>query len=167
MFATAGDLEQFTGGEFDKADPAVTAALEAATQAIRNYCGWHIAPLQEVHWVRLFRARELLWLPAMEIKSIVEATIDGEDVAVAFDPYTGETNARGKHVDIKFMAGFNPVPADLKQLTLELAVGSLVSPMGVAREQAGAVSVSYSRVSGSFLADDYNRLDVYKLGRLP
>ncbi|SDQ04741.1 hypothetical protein, partial [Leucobacter chromiiresistens] len=63
------------------------------------------------------------------------------------------------------------VPADLVTLTLELAAGALISPLGISREQAGGVSVTLNRTSNSLLVGpggaDAARLEPYRLGVLP
>ena len=37
------DFNNFTNGKFAK-DTQVQKIIPAATEAIRNYCGWHVAP---------------------------------------------------------------------------------------------------------------------------
>ena len=42
-FITFGEFNNFTNGKFG-ADVRIMSNIPAATEAIRNYCGWHIAP---------------------------------------------------------------------------------------------------------------------------
>lgn len=169
-FATPTEMAERSEGAIPADHPFLTKELAAATRTIRNACGWHIALVESIRFRRVRPFAEQVWLPAMEIASVVSATIDGVDMVVAdveFDPDMGWTNLCGRNVDVTFTAGFNPVPEDLVTLTLELAAGALGSPLGISREQAGTVSVTYTRSSGSLQPADHDRLAAYKLGRLP
>lgn len=173
-FASPMDMENRSLGQITATShPFLEDELEAATSAIREYCGWHIATLQAVTLIRRFHSREHVYLPAMRIVGVVAATIDGvvltaDDLAaVEFDPVTGWTSLSGRSVSVVFDAGFTSVPADLKLLTLELSAGALGSPLGITKEQAGGVSVTLDRASGAITEQDYQRLVPYKLGRLP
>lgn len=110
----------------------------------------------------------------MEIVSITSATVNGAAVdvdTIDFDPQTGWTSLTGRKFNVSFVAGFEEVPADLVTLTLELAAGALISPLGISREQAGGVSVTLNRTSNSLLVGpggaDAARLEPYRLGVLP
>jgi hypothetical protein len=163
----------------DRSQGAITATthqflvdeLAAATRAIRNECGWHIAPRETVVYRHVRPWVEQVWLPAMEIVSIDEVVIDGvtaTDLTVyKFDPATGWTNISGCDVKVTYTAGFETVPEDIVALTLELSAGALGSPLGVSREQAGGVSVTLTRTSGGLMPDDLDRLAAYRIGRLP
>ncbi|ALJ20382.1 hypothetical protein [Microbacterium sp. No. 7] len=169
-FGTPTDMADRSQGEIPATRPFLQKELDAATTAIRNACGWHIAPSETVTYRRVRPFAEQVWLPAMRIVSITTATVDGATVApssIEFDPDTGWTSLCGRRVDVEFVAGFAPVPADLVTLTLELAAGALGSPLGISREQAGAVSLSYTRTSGALTHADHARLAPYKLGWLP
>ena len=173
-FATPAQMENRTGGLIAATHPFLSTELDAATEAIRRYCGWHNAALETVRYRRVRSHPEQVWLPAMQIDEITEATIDGETIdpeTIEVDPDTGWTSLCARRVDIKFKAGFNPVPADLVTLTLELAAAALGSPLGISREQTGGVSVTFTRVSGQLLVNaggqDIPRLAPYRLGWLP
>ena len=173
-FATPMDMERRSGGAIEADHPYLADELAAASQAIRKYCGWHIAGVEEKTLRKVRPFCDEVWIPAMEIKSIDSATIDGVVVDVAgveFDPDTGWTPLRGRSVSVTYTAGFATPPMDLKTLTLELAAGALGSPLGISREQAGGVSVTFTRASGSLLVgeggEDAARLAPYKLGVLP
>ena len=173
-FATPAQVETRTQGGILASHPSLEDELDAATRAIRDYCGWHIAGVEEVVYRKVRPYSDTVWLPAMQIQSITEARIDGADIdpaGVKFDPSTGWTSLTGRDVLVKFAAGFATVPEILATLTMELAVGALVSPLGLSREQAGGVSLSFTRTSGSLLVGaggaDEARLAPYKLGVLP
>lgn len=173
-FASADDMANRTQGLITPVThPFLNDELEAATDAIQAYCGWHIAARQAVTLIRRFPTCEQVWLPAMNVTEITAAKIDGITFdaealeAIEFDPLTGWTSISGRAVSLTFNAGLDAVPADLKLLVLEMAAGALGSPLGISREQAGGVSVTLERVGGGLSAEDMQRLTPYKLGRLP
>lgn len=172
-FASPQDMESRSQGQITAAThPFLGDELAAATNAIQEYCGWHIAPLQGVDFVRRFPSREQVWLPAMRVTGVTAATIDGVDLSdrlggIEFDPVTGWTNLAGRSISVTFTAGYEQVPADLKLLTLEMCAGALGSPLGITREQAGGVSVTFDRAGGGITDQDAARLTPYVLGRLP
>jgi hypothetical protein len=169
-FATAQEMEQRSQGVIPATHPFLEKELKAATRRIRDACGWHIATVEALTFERVGPFAEHVWLPAMEITSITAATVDGivaDVAAVEFDKQTGWTSLCGRRRSVTFTAGFAEVPEDLVTLTLELAAGGLGSPVGISREQAGGVSVTYTRTSGALQPDDHDRLAPYKLGWLP
>lgn len=169
-FATPEEMAERSGGAIPANHPFLQKELAAATRRIRDACGWHIATAEPITFERVGPFAEHVWLPAMEITAITTATIDGTTVDVAtveFDKQTGWTSLCGRRRSVTFTAGFEEIPADLVTLTLELAAGALGSPMGISREQAGGVSVSYTRTSGALQPADHDRLAPYKLGWLP
>ena len=169
-FATPAEMEQRSQGEIPATHPFLQTELNAATRQIRNACGWHIAKVEQLRYRKVRPFSEAVWLPAMQIASIDSGTIDGATLTpmtAGFDPEIGWTPLCGRDIDVTFTAGFEETPEDLVTLTLELAAGALGSPLGISREQAGAVSVSYTRTSGALQPADQARLAAYKLGWLP
>ncbi|UGS26327.1 hypothetical protein K8F61_17125 [Microbacterium resistens] len=175
-FATATDMSDRTQGQVTAAShPFLERELEAATQDIRDFCGWHIAPARQVEYRRTGRLPDDVWLPAMEVQSIDSVTIDGTawtDVAVQrveFDRDTGWTNLTGRSVIVKYTAGFKKTPPNLLTATLEMAAAALGTSMGWTREQAAGVSVDYGRAGGGIDPDSPGgrRLAAYRIGRLP
>lgn len=169
-FATAREMAERTNGAIPADTPFLHWELMGASRSIRNECGWHVAPLMPLTLSRLGQFPCQVWLPAMEIDSITSATVDGSvlDVAaIELDRATGWTNIVGRRVSIQYLAGFEDIPDDLVTLTLELASGGLFAREGIAREQAGSVSVTLSRTSAGLTPADIARLSAYRLGRLP
>ena len=169
-FATPEQMANRSEGAIPSTHQFLESELRAATRQIRNACRWHIAGREAIRYRKVRPFSEGIWLPAMEIQSIDSGTIDGVAVTsttTGFDPDTGWTPLKGCDVDITFTAGFDDIPDDLVTLTLELAAGALGSPLGISREQAGAVSISYTRTSGKLTADDMDRLMAYRLGWVP
>jgi hypothetical protein len=169
-FATAQEMAERSQGEIPADHPFLTKELKAATQEIRNACGWHIAQVETITLERVGQFVEHVWLPAMAISAITAATIDGTVIladSVEFDRNTGWTSLCGRRRSVTYTAGFAEVPADLVTLTLELAAGALGSPLALSREQAGGVSLTYARSSGALQPADHARIAAYKIGWLP
>jgi len=170
-FATVEQMLERSQGEISPdTHPYLTRELRTATERIRNLCGWHVAPVKALTYRHGGPSRRSVWLPAMEIQSIDEVTVDGETVAlsdVEFDPDTGWTNIRGCSVTVKYTAGFSEVPSPLETLTLELAAVGLGTSLGFSRQQAGAVSVTYDRTGGALTAESEAELAPYRVERLP
>lgn len=168
-FASTTDMDQRSRGAITATShPYLARELAAATEAIRNACGWHIAPSESVRFRRSARIPSVVFLPGMMITAITAAKVNGVTIApedVDVDPMTGETNLYGRVLDVSFTCGWETVPADLEALTLDMVAASLGGGAeGLAREQAGAVSVTYRQYAESELR---GRLASYRLGRVP
>lgn len=170
-FATTQDMEDRTQGEITATThPFLEQELAAASWAIRNHCRWHVATSELLTFRRRARFASEVWLPASKISSISSAVIDGNTIDVTtieYDEDTGWTSLYGRAVDVIYSAGHATVPEDVVTLTLELAAGALGASLGIAREQAGGVSLTYARSGGGITAADEGRLAEYRLGRLP
>lgn len=175
-FASTTLMEQRSQGAITTTSHAyLQRELDAATQDIRDFCRWHVSPLMQVEYKRSGQYAEQVWLPAMQIQSIDEVTIDGTTwdaarvASIEFDEDTGWTNLCGRRVTITYTAGFEEVPANVETIALELAASALGTSLGFTREQAGGVAVTFGRAGGG--VDDASaqgkRLIAYQIGRLP
>lgn len=168
-FATPEQMGSRSRGSITSAShPALENELKAATQAIQNVCGWHVAPVESQRFQRSSRIPSVVFLPGMLISAITAVKVNGvtyEPADVEVDYRTGETNLYGRVVDVTFTCGFAEVPADLEALTLDMVAASLGGGAeGLAREQAGAVSVTYREYAQ---AEVHGKLQAYVLGRIP
>jgi hypothetical protein len=175
-FATAQRMEERSQGAITTTThPYLHRELASATQDIRDYCRWHIAPRLPTTFRRRGRNAGEIWLPAMQIHSIDAVTLDGRTLdpaalaAVDFDPDTGWTSLCGRVAAVTFTSGHDVVPANIETITLELAAAALGTSLGYTREQAGSVSVSFDRAGGGIDEDSptARRLTAYRIGRLP
>lgn len=172
-FITPVEFGTYTNGKFGVNDARIIPNIASASAAIRNFCGWHIAPsldcgmLYNVHDLRdAFIGGDLLiQLPATFITAVSKLVINAVWDADADDwrgdvieadriDYTnsglvrvydvGALDRRSK-VFIKYVAGFglDAVPI-LKELTANGVTHAIVNTYGVQSEAAGGVSVSYS-----------------------
>lgn len=170
-FATPSQMADRTGGDIPATHPYLQVALSAASRLIRNDCRWHIATRETITSMRRGSRVEPVWLPAMQIESITGFVIDGVAhdaetlAAVEFDPMTGWTNLSGRNWSVTYVCGFDTVPEDITDLTLQIVARSLGSPLGISREQAGSVSVSYQ--PPGFMVGEKDQLAAYRIGVLP
>lgn len=84
-FLTVQEFNSFTASKFAN-DPRITANIPSATEAIRNFCGWHIAP--NLTCGMLYRVQDLrdafigpdllIQLPATFITSVDKIVIDAK-----------------------------------------------------------------------------------------
>lgn len=170
-FLTPQDVEGRSQGRITATShPFLPKELLAAQRTIRNYCRWHVTPKMQVTKRKVRPFCEAFFIPAMEIESVDAVKVDGVTLdasTVKFDPETGWTNISGRDVEVTFTAGFDPAPEDLILLAAEMTAGGLGTALNINREQAGAVSVTFTRTSGALVASDFDRLVPYRLGWLP
>lgn len=151
---TAGEFDSMTGGKWT-GDLRAATALNAASQAIRNACGWHIAPQLTCH-ATLTAEGKLVKLPAnyvSEIESLTEdgtALIDGQDFEWRHDGLIRRAcfknfTSKWGGVVVDYTAGYEAeAVGDLAQAVAGIAEAVLTLPVGVMSESADGVSISYS-----------------------
>ena len=169
---TLADFSNFTNGRFGSTDTRISANIKSASEAIRNYCGWHISPsltcgvVYNVHSLRdsFTGSALLIQLPATFVTSVSKVVLNA-----VFDNDTGEYTGTVMDVDsydldsangllkvygvgslsersklfVKYVAGFAS-PEAIKELTAYRVTHALTNPYGVTSEAAGGVSVSYN-----------------------
>jgi len=179
-FATAEQMAQRSGGAIPADHPFLVTALGAATREIRKFCRWHIAPTRtETITVPVVYGRPV-WLPTQHLTDLVSVTNDGTVLDVAGIDWSADGELGYLHwvtgrraLVVEFTHGYETVPDDLVDLTLQIASRALGSPLGYVREQAGSVSVTHSQagfnVAGGtvVLEHEKRQLMEYQLGRLP
>ena len=169
-FISVDDFNLFTNGKF-AGDARIVSTLPSASEAIRNFCGWHIAPsltcgmIYNVLDLRdAFVGRDLLiQLPATYVtgvqKIVLNAVLNpstglyegdeaddyeigmGNGLLRIYD--VGNLNRKSR-IFIKYTAGFTDTPSAIKELTADRVSHAVTNPYGVNSEAAGGVSVSYS-----------------------
>lgn len=155
---TVAEFDQWTGGRY-AGDLRAQAALEAATAAIRNECGWHIAPNLECTAALTARGR-LCKLPAKLVTAVASVSEDGAELAAGQYEWRADglmrracfrnwTQSWGG-VAVNYSAGFEPdaVP-DLLGACCRIAEAVMAVPVGVSQETAGGVNVSYMATASS------------------
>lgn len=170
------EFHQITGNAY-VTNPRVSVALTAASQAIRNYCGWHICPsLSCVAYP--VGGGSVARLPAGYVSGISRVT-EG-DIELGAESYQWRKdglirkNAPDKWSDtwdsivVEYAAGYEPgaVP-DLVEAVCSITMGVLSVTAGVMSESADGVSISYnnsaSSVAASLTTARKSALDPYKV----
>lgn len=155
----------------------VEAALKAASQAVRNYCGWHICPSMQCTAYPVGGGK-VMKLPAGYVSAITSVTEDGELLGegqyewrrdgllrrACFKNWSG----RWDGIQVVYTAGFdiNAVP-DLAEAVRSITEGVLAVSAGVVSESADGVSISYSANAASIAAalteQQKSALEIYKV----
>lgn len=155
----------------------VESALSAASQAIRNYCGWHICPSLECTAYPVGGGK-VAKLPASYVSSISRILEEGTELTggqyewrrdglirrACFRNWPGGWNA----VEATYTAGYDieAVP-DLAEAVRSITEGVLAVSAGVASESADGVSISYSSSASSIAAAltsaQKDALEIYKV----
>lgn len=169
-FISVDDFHLFTNGKF-AGDTRIVSTLPSASEAIRNFCGWHIAPSLTCGMVyNVLDLRDasvgrdlLIQLPATYVTGIQKIVLNavlnpstglyegdetddyeigmGDGLLRIYD--VGNLNRKSR-IFIKYTAGFTDTPSAIKELTADRVSHAVTNPYGVNSEAAGGVSVSYS-----------------------
>ena len=168
------DFSKYTNGKFGTTDTRIASNIASASAAIRNFCGWHVAP--SLTCGMLYNVRDLrdafvggdllIQLPATFVTS-VEKVVLGAVWNPDEDDWDGEIIEDGERIDfgmgegllriydvgtldrrarvfVKYTAGFASTPPNIKEIAANSVTRALTNPYGVASEAAGGVSVSYN-----------------------
>lgn len=135
----------------------INALLEAASDLVRGYCGWHIAP-RTTETVRLDGSGgHSMMLPTLELVDVeavsdADVTIDPLDIQWSRDGFlrrAGCWTVRLRGVEVTMNHGFDPIPPGLVALVCTIAARAGASPAGIVREQVGPASLTYSQVGSN------------------
>lgn len=178
---TTTEFDSMTFGRFS-GDVRVQSALDAATAAVRNYCGWHVGPSAKcslsarAHELRMIYSGPdtIIQLPAMFVSAVTKVKVgDYEITDYSFEPngllriYDTMIGPRKTVITVEYTAGLDA--DDVKSLIANRAVHGLAQSYGVQSEAAGGVSVSYAaswlNSAGASALPDDNRsvLEPYRL----
>jgi len=149
------EFNTLTGNRWQN-DPMARQAVAAASQAVRNWCGWHVAPNEPCSSVESGCGR-MIHLPVMGLTAVTEIKENG----ITLNSASYEFNRQGiiRRVDglmwpdrwggitIKYNAGYE-ADAILKQVVTQLAVNAIAAPYGVREEHAGNVGQTFNTIDG-------------------
>ena len=176
---TPQQLHEATGGRFGPGTPGVESVLDGVSSAIRDACGWHIAPALEVQ-ERASGPGRVIALHTLMMRGDPDVTESG----VELGPGEFEWDPRGLirracfrqwppvwgSVVIDYVSGLDlSMAPGLASVAAQVASNALAAPAGVQSEQAGDVSISYNQtasgVSGGvrLLDSDLSILRIYTL----
>lgn len=175
---TAEQLAQYSKGSISAFDPRVDDAIKGASQAVRNYCGWHVTPVLEETVIADGPGGRLLSLPTKQLVS-APSIIEDETTLLDNTDYRWSQDGSVKRKSSYWPDDFRILTVtmnhgyaeadDLKRVVLAVITRELSSPTGATREQAGAVSVSWALtapgVSGgiALLQNEQATLDFYRI----
>lgn len=164
-------------GQIPAGDPRLDDAAAGASAAVRRHCGWHVTPVIKETLTVDGNGGTRFRLPTMNLISIDELKIRGETVDP--DHYaastTGFVELKGHRrfprayssVEVTFTHGWEQAP-ELVSIASKIALFSLASPMGVTREQAGQVAITWGTQRGmGFSEEDLVIMDAHRLQKLP
>ncbi|MBR2837778.1 MAG: hypothetical protein IKE55_03240 [Kiritimatiellae bacterium] len=161
---TVEAFDDMTGGRY-AGDLRAASALGAASQAVRNACGWHISPQLECTATPLLVQPRLVALPANAVTAVESVTENGVELAegeyewrrdglvrrACFERWPSNWDA----LTIAYTAGYDAgaVP-DLAEAVRAIAEGviAIAGSAGVRSESADGVTVSYSSDASSVAA---------------
>ena len=170
------EFNEMTGDAY-AGNERIESALAAASQAIRNYCGWHICPSLSCEAYPMGGGK-VIKLPASYVSSINSVTESDKELTEG--QYEWRPNgllrrtcfrnwsARWNSISVKYDAGFDvDALPDLKEAIRAITEGVLAVSAGITSESADGVSISYSSNSSSIaaaLTQSYkNTLEIYKV----
>ena len=160
---TVAEFNVLTNNRF-AADPMLSTTISAASAAIRDYCGWHVAPSAKCI-AGCFGGSRLLHLPFRGVSSISKI----EENGVELDPSTYSLDPRGlgevyrtggfywcglrwHRITVYAQAGYDLAAAPiLKQALIQLVSSSLAGPLGVKEEHAGQVGITYANAGAGIV----------------
>ena len=170
----AAQFSAITGGAMSSTPERIQAVLDGVSQAVRDWCGWHVAPVLACEWTGQGEGRMLL-LPCLGVRSVTSLEVLG----AAVDGYewlpSGIVRLAGasfpdawRSVECSFVAG-NDAASALAMAVAQIAANALAATAGVRGERAGQVSIEYNQtasgVSGGvrLLESDLRLLAPYRL----
>ena len=170
----ATKFDQITGGVMSSTTEQKSAKLGGVSAAVRDYCGWHVSPIETCIFTGTGEGR-LLVLPAMFVSAVEYVKID--NVSVEFEWLenglvrlkNGRFPDSWRSVECRYTAGY--ASDALGEVVAQIASNSLAAAPGIAEEHAGGVGATYNKtgdgITGgvSLLARDKEILNPYKLVR--
>lgn len=164
MTVLPSDLTDYVAG-----DPA--AHIEAATQAVQDYCGWHIAPDRQDTVVVLPTGASVVFLPSLYVTAVGSVTSVGTDLVADVD-YTWAADGTltrvgapwvvADPVTVTFTHGYDDFPASVRHVIVTLAQRSIANPGPGVRQTAGPFSIEVAS-RASLQDDEKELLAPYKL----
>lgn len=153
------------------------SAVEAASQAIRNYCGWHVAPSLTCT-AHPAGGAVVTKLPAGYVASITSISENGTTLeSGAYEwrkdgllkrAFPNVWTDKWDGIEVVYSAGYSAdaVP-DLAEAVCAIASGVLSVSPGVTSESADGVAVSYSAsassIAASLTSQQKSALEPYKV----
>lgn len=172
-FATPTELAGFVQADLDTY--TATQALDIASQAIRDHCGWNISQETVIGKVLDCDGSRSLWLPTLLLTALGPVVENGVTLTVLsgydWTEYgrvirAGRWPNQARSVTVTYTHGYATVPNSVKGVCLTVAGRMYQNPDALRSYTVGGVSESYSTTAGSSGAlydDEFTALEKYKL----
>lgn len=148
----ADEFDAITGGVMSSAPERIEAVLDGVSQAVRDFCGWHVAPVLECSWTGQGEGR-LMVLPCISVRSVTSLTVDGTATEAFEWLPSGLVRLQGgcfpdawRSAVCGFVAGEDATGA-LAMAVAQIAANQLAAAAGVRSERAGQVSIDYNQTA--------------------
>lgn len=145
------DFNKATGNRWSTDTDMVDMVLAAVSQAVRNFCGWHIAPNLPCVYVAYGLEGKIAKLPSLMVTSCVLEDDEGNESDVEWQPRglvkaAGRWNPSWGKYAFRFDSGYES-DAMLSQIIVQVASNHMAAAPGIREEQAGAVRLSYNQMA--------------------
>ena len=152
------DFDFFTARKY-AGDMRIPKELEAASAAIRNYCGWHLYPSLPCKFTATMQDRRvtrtdgdlLIQLPAKFVTDVESVTVGDVEYLHTFESngilrvYDVGCISKRSQVVVTYTAGLlDGMLGAIAELAAHSATRVLASSGGVTNETAGGVSITYN-----------------------
>lgn len=178
---TPADIEAASRGRIMASDPRVALMIAAVSAAVRDYCGWHVAPVLTCQ-IETEAQDGIIYLPANVVRAVAYVRV--RDALLQPGEYGLKRNGMVRlyggslmvpkwgDYEVEYSAGYDDATSIVKQVATQIALNALAATPGVRSESAGQVSLSYNQtgdgITGgvSLLGRDLAILKPYRLYRL-
>lgn len=168
---TPADVAAGSGGQVTAEDPRLPVLIAAATDAIRLWCGWHVAPVITETLTLDGEGSPSLRIPSGRVLDVSAVRIDGETQPKDTWDFSQAGMLRLRHgtfpdrfrsIDVDLTHGYQTAPA-LAAVITRAVLATCASPMGATREQAGSISITWARAGMTLSGEDRADLAPYRL----
>lgn len=147
---------------------------QAATQAIRDYCGWHVAPVITATLTLDGTGTDTLLLPSRRVVTVDSVKLDGTALEATTYEWSADGLLRRKHgcwpdtyrsLEVTLSHGFADMSA-LADVAASIMARVKIDPTGaLANQRAGTQSVGFvaGASGGGLMASEKARLEPYRL----
>lgn len=147
---------------------------EAATQAIRDYCGWHVAPVIDATIILDGTGTDTVLLPSRRVTAVESVTVDGHELASTAYEWSADGLLRRRDggwpdryrvITVELKHGFASM-AVLADVVASIVARVRMDPTGaLANQRAGTQSVGFASGSagGGLMQSEKARLEPYRL----
>lgn len=152
---TPDDIATASGGRIAASDPRLPGVCASVSAAIRNWCGWHVAPALPCVVDTTIDDR-IAYLPAKHVREVKSVACGADDIAgfqwrrdglVRLSCRPSRRGSWGAY-RIAYVAGVDLESSALVGVASQIALNQLVASPGVRNESVGQVSMSYNTADG-------------------